>query len=51
MSKTLIISLIIFSIIWLIIILRDVRKGTISIKYSLVWLLMALILLFVGVFP
>ena len=51
MSKTLIIALIIFSILWLIIILRDVRKGTISIRYSLVWLLMAIILLLVGVFP
>jgi hypothetical protein len=51
MSKTLIIALIIFSIIWLIIILRDVKKGSISIKYSLIWLLMALILLLVGVFP
>lgn len=51
MSKTLIIALIIFSIIWLIIILRDVRKGNISIRYSLIWLLMALILLLVGVFP
>ena len=51
MSKTLIIALIIFSILWLIIILRDVRKGNISIRYSLIWLFMALILLLVGVFP
>lgn len=51
MSKTLIISLIVFSILWLIIILRDVRKGNISIKYSLIWLFMALVLLLVGVFP
>ncbi len=51
MSKTIIISLIVFSFIWLIIILRDVRKGNISIKYSLIWLLMAIILLLVGVFP
>lgn len=51
MSKTLIIALIAFSILWLIIILRDVRKGTISIRYSLVWFFMAVILLLVGVFP
>lgn len=51
MSKTLIIALIAFSILWLIIILRDVRKGNISIKYSLIWLFMALVLLLVGVFP
>ncbi len=51
MSKTLIIALIIFSIIWLIILLRDVRKGNISIKYSLIWFLMALIILCVGIFP
>ena len=51
MSKTLIISLIVFSILWLIIILRDVRKGNISIKYSLIWFLMAIIILFVGIFP
>lgn len=50
MSKTLIIALIAFSILWLIIILRDVRKGTISIRYSLVWFFMAVILLLVGVF-
>lgn len=51
MSKALIISLIIFSLIWFIIILRCIRKETISIRYSLVWFLMALTILFVGVFP
>ena len=51
MSKTLIIALIIFSILWFIIILRDVRKGKISIRYSLIWLLMAIIILLVGIFP
>ena len=51
MSKTLIIALIVFSVLWLFIILRDVRKGNISIKYSLIWFFMALILLCVGLFP
>lgn len=51
MSKMLIISLIVFSILWFIIILRCIRKETISIRYSLVWFFMALTLLFVGVLP
>ncbi len=51
MSNELIIALIIFSVIWILIILRCVRKETISIRYSLIWFLMALTILFVGVFP
>ena len=51
MSKALIVSLIVFSIIWIIIILKCVRKGSITIKYSLIWLLMAISILFVGIFP
>lgn len=51
MSKELIIALIAFSIIWLFIILRCVRKEKISVRYSLVWFLMAITILFVGVFP
>ena len=51
MSKALIISLIIFSIVWFYIILKCVRDGKISIRYSLVWFLMAIVILFVGVFP
>ena len=51
MSKSLIIALIVFSIIWIFIILRSIRKGKLSIKYSLIWLLMALTILFVGIFP
>lgn len=51
MSKSLIVALIIFSLIWIVIILRDIRKGKMSIKYSLVWLLMAITLLLVGLFP
>lgn len=51
MSKTLTISLVIFSIIWFLIILRCVKKDRISIKYSLIWFLMALVLLLVGIIP
>ena len=51
MSKTLILSLIIFSIIWIIVILKCVKENKISIKYSLIWFLMAIVLLFVGLFP
>ena len=51
MSKALIISLILFSILWFYIILRSVRKGKISVRYSLIWFFMAIVILFVGVFP
>ena len=51
MSKSLIISLIIYSIVWIIIILKSVRNGKISVRYSLIWFVMALAILFVGVFP
>ena len=51
MSKALVISLISFSIIWIIIILRLVRRGKISVKYSMIWLFVALVLLIVGIFP
>lgn len=51
MSRELIIALIVFSIVWIIVILKCIRKQTISIRYSLVWFLMALSLLIVGVFP
>lgn len=51
MSRELIIALIAFAVIWIIIILRCVRKEKISVRYSLVWFLMAITILFVGVFP
>lgn len=51
MSKALIISLILFSILWFYIILRCVRKGKISVRYSLIWFFMAIVILIVGVFP
>lgn len=51
MSKSLVISLVVFSIIWIILILRLVRNGKLSIKYSMIWLFMALVILIVGVFP
>ncbi len=51
MSKTLVISLVLFSLIWIIIILRLVRNGKLSIKYSMIWLFMAIIIFIVGIFP
>lgn len=51
MSKMLIISLITFSLIWIIVILRCVRKGKISVRYSLAWFLMSIVLLIVGIVP
>ena len=51
MSKSLQLFLIIFSIIWFIILYKCVRKGKISVRYSLIWFLMALILFIVGVIP
>lgn len=51
MSRELIIALIVFSLVWIIVILKCIRKQTISIRYSLVWFLMSLSLLIVGIFP
>lgn len=51
MSKVLTISLTLFSIMWIIIILYCIRSGKISVKYSLIWFLMTIVLLFVGIFP
>ena len=50
MSKSLTIALVIFSLIWIFIIIRDIRKDKMAIKYSLIWFLMAITLLFVGLF-
>lgn len=51
MSKSLVISLVVFSIVWIIVILRLIRHGKISIKYSMVWLFMAVVIFLVGIFP
>ena len=51
MSKSLVITLVIFSITWIIILLRSVRNGKLSIKYSMIWLFVSLILFIVGIFP
>lgn len=51
MSKSLVISLVVFSVIWIIIILRLVRNDKLSIKYSMIWLFMSLIIFIVGIFP
>lgn len=51
MSKTLMLFMILFSLIWIVIILRCVRKEKISVRYSLIWFLMAFSILIVGVVP
>ena len=45
------IILIAFSVIWILEILHLIRNSKISIKYSLTWLIMAVLLLLVGLFP
>lgn len=51
MSKSLTISLIIFSIIWFIFIFRSIRKDRISVRYAMPWLFASLIILLVGLMP
>ena len=51
MSKVLIIFLIIFSIVWFFIILHFIRNGKLSIKYSMIWLLMSTVIFLVGITP
>lgn len=51
MSKNLQVFLIIFSICWIFILYKCVRKSKISIRYSLIWFFMSLALLIVGVIP
>ena len=51
MSDTLAILLIIYSLIWFFIILSNVRKEKISVRYSMVWLVMSLIIFLVGITP
>lgn len=50
MNSVLIFVLIVVSIFWLIYILSCIRRGKISMKYSMPWLLSALLLLFVSLF-
>ena len=51
MSIRLIVSLILFALIWLVLILYYVRHKKISVKYSLFWFFSALLILIVGLFP
>lgn len=51
MSKSLIIGLIVYSILWFFIILKLVKNNKISIRYSMIWLFMAFILFLVGITP
>lgn len=51
MSSTLRLGLLVFSIIWIVIILYLVRKEKLPVKYSLVWMTAMLIILLVAMFP
>lgn len=51
MSKALVTLLVVFSIIWIILILKMVRDSKISIRYSMIWLFMALVIFLVGITP
>ena len=51
MSKTLIITLIIFSIIWFTVIFKLIRNSKLSIKYSMIWFFMSLVIFLVGITP
>ena len=51
MNKSLTIGLIIFSIIWFIVILRLIRQNKISIRYSMIWFFMTLVIFLVGITP
>lgn len=51
MSDVLVIALIVFAIVWIGIIIYNIRKDKISIRHSLVWFLMALVVLFIGILP
>ena len=49
MNKNLILYLIIFSIIWIVVVLKNIRDEKISVRYSLIWFFIAIVLLFVGI--
>lgn len=51
MSIKLRIALLIFSLIWIFIILGLIRKNKLPIKYSLVWFIAILVLLLISVVP
>lgn len=51
MSNSLVILLVVFSIFWILVILKMVRDSKISIRYSMIWLFMALVIFLVGITP
>ncbi len=51
MSLNLKISLIVFSLVWIGIIIYSIRHKKISVRYSLFWIFASLIIFLVGVFP
>ena len=51
MSTQLKVALIVFAIVWFIVIISNIRKEKISVRYSLFWLFSTLVILLVGLFP
>ena len=51
MSMQLKVALIVFAIIWFIVIIYNIRKEKISVRYSLFWLFSTFVILLVGLFP
>lgn len=51
MSKSLVIFLCIFSIIWFIVIFKLIKNNKLSVKYSMIWFFMAFVILLVGLTP
>lgn len=51
MSNSLIIILIVFSLFWILLLLKMVRDSKLSIKYSMVWFFMTLVILIVSLLP
>lgn len=51
MSPVLRIELIVLAVVFLIIVVRSVNKKSMQLKYSLIWILAAVVLVVVAVFP
>lgn len=51
MSESLSIALVIFALIWFVILIVAIRREKISIRYSLVWFFVAIMMLVVGALP
>lgn len=51
LNKRLSIALVIYALIWAVVLIVSIRKNKISIRYSIVWFVMALSIFVVGAFP